>query len=230
LNKDTLAKTKKGVRMINCARGGIVDEKALIEAVQSGHVKGAALDVFEKEPLDPQSPLLKIPEIILTPHLGASTEEAQVKVALELSQSCVDFFQNGFARQAVNLPPLDVAGQNAAVGFCGVGVQAGALFGAGGRGGPDAFKHALFRGIGSGQPGSLHGHGGGGIFNGDGRERHAVNALLLAQQKGLQIQEQVHPEAKDYASLLEMEADDGRRDTHVGGNGLWKGRSAVCAD
>ncbi|HMX94975.1 MAG TPA: hydroxyacid dehydrogenase, partial [Elusimicrobiota bacterium] len=89
LNRDTFAKTKKGVRVINCARGGIIDEKALLEFVENGHVKGAALDVFEKEPLDPQSPLLKRPEIIVTPHLGASTEEAQVKVAVELSQSLV---------------------------------------------------------------------------------------------------------------------------------------------
>lgn len=65
----------------------------MIESIEKGHVKGAALDVFEKEPLDSGSPLLKHPEIILTPHLGASTEEAQVKVAIELSQAIVDFFQ-----------------------------------------------------------------------------------------------------------------------------------------
>jgi D-3-phosphoglycerate dehydrogenase len=95
LNSGPWRKPKKGVRVINCARGGIVDEKALIESIEKGHVKGAALDVFEKEPLDPASPLLKHPEIILTPHLGASTEEAQVKVALELSQAIVDFFKTG---------------------------------------------------------------------------------------------------------------------------------------
>jgi D-3-phosphoglycerate dehydrogenase len=69
--------------------------------------------------------VLKHPEIILTPHLGASTEEAQVKVALELSQSLVDFFQNGFARQAVNLPPLDVAGQNQLLAFVGLAYKQG---------------------------------------------------------------------------------------------------------
>jgi D-3-phosphoglycerate dehydrogenase len=125
INEKTLAKTKKGVRVINCARGGIVDEKALLAFVEKGHVKGAALDVFEKEPLDPASPLLKRPEIILTPHLGASTEEAQVKVAAELAQGMVEFFVNGFARQAVNLPPLDVAGQAQLLAFVGLAYKQG---------------------------------------------------------------------------------------------------------
>jgi D-3-phosphoglycerate dehydrogenase len=99
-------------------------------------VKGAALDVFEKEPLDSGSPLLKHPEIILTPHLGASTEEAQVKVAIELSQAIVDFFQNGFARQAVNLPPLDVAGQNQLLAFVGLAYKQGAFLAQVGEGAP----------------------------------------------------------------------------------------------
>lgn len=84
LNAETLAKTKKGVRIINCARGGLVDEVALAEALKSGHVAGAALDVFETEPAT-DSPLFGLENVVCTPHLGAATAEAQENVALQLS-------------------------------------------------------------------------------------------------------------------------------------------------
>ena len=86
LNVERLAKTKRGVRIINCARGGLIDEQALADAISSGHVAGAALDVFETEPLPPDSPLRKIPNLVLTPHLGASTAEAQESVEIEIAQ------------------------------------------------------------------------------------------------------------------------------------------------
>jgi D-3-phosphoglycerate dehydrogenase / 2-oxoglutarate reductase len=89
LNDVTLAKCKKGVRIINCARGGIVDEQALLRALNSGHVAGAALDVFEKEP-PTDNPLLAHERVIATPHLGASTEEAQEKVAIQIAHQLAD--------------------------------------------------------------------------------------------------------------------------------------------
>jgi len=106
-NAETLKKLKPGVRLINCARGGIIDEQALAEAIKSGHVKGAAIDVFEEEPPKKDNPLLALPNVIVTPHLGASTEEAQVKVAQELAETLRDYFLTGAVRNAVNLPALD---------------------------------------------------------------------------------------------------------------------------
>ncbi len=107
LNRDTLAKCRPGVRIVNCARGGIVNEADLAAALESGHVGGAALDVFENEPLNPDSPLLKLGgKVILTPHLGASTKEAQVNVAVDVAKQIRDFFKDGYARNAVNLPTL----------------------------------------------------------------------------------------------------------------------------
>lgn len=106
-NEKTLAKLKPGVRLINCARGGIIDENALYEAVKSGKVKGAALDVFEEEPPKKDHPLFTLPNIIVTPHLGAATEEAQVKVAQELAETLRDYFLSGTVRNAVNLPAMD---------------------------------------------------------------------------------------------------------------------------
>jgi len=99
-------KMKKGVRVINCARGGIVDEAALLEALNSGKVAGAALDVFEEEPPSPDNPLLKLDSVIVTPHLGAATEEAQVQVAVDIAQQVVDFLLEGTIRQAVNIPAV----------------------------------------------------------------------------------------------------------------------------
>jgi D-3-phosphoglycerate dehydrogenase len=96
----TIAKMKKGACLINCARGGIVDEDAVLEALRSGQLGGAALDVFAKEPPDP-SPLFAEENLIAVPHLGASTKEAQEKVAIELAEVFVGFLKDGVVRNAV---------------------------------------------------------------------------------------------------------------------------------
>lgn len=98
---------KKGVRIINCARGGIIDEAALINAIKIGVVSGASLDVFEKEPLPADSELLKLDNIIITPHLGASTEEAQVNVAIEVAEIIRDALLCRGIRSAANYPSVE---------------------------------------------------------------------------------------------------------------------------
>ena len=105
LNKDTLARTKKGVRIINCARGGLIDEAALKEALDCGHVAGAALDVFEVEPAK-DNPLFGHPNVICTPHLGASTTEAQVNVAIQVAEQMSDYLTNGAVTNALNMPSI----------------------------------------------------------------------------------------------------------------------------
>jgi D-3-phosphoglycerate dehydrogenase len=105
LSRENLAKTKKGVRIINCARGGLVDEAALKEMLDSGHVAGAALDVFVTEPAK-ESPLFGTPNFICTPHLGASTTEAQVNVALQVAEQMADYLVNGGVTNALNMPSL----------------------------------------------------------------------------------------------------------------------------
>lgn len=106
INQETIQKMKDGVRIINCARGGLVDENALAEALKSGKVAGAALDVFEQEPPSPDNPLLALPRVICTPHLGASTEEAQDNVAIAIADQMIDFLKNGTIRNAVNAPSI----------------------------------------------------------------------------------------------------------------------------
>jgi len=107
LGEAEFKKMKKGVRIINCARGGIIDEGVLVKAIESGHVAGAAFDVFEKEPLDTASPLLKFDNVVLTPHLGASTEEAQLNVSLDIANTVKDVLLGRGIRNAVNIPCVD---------------------------------------------------------------------------------------------------------------------------
>ena len=105
LNAENIAKTKKGVRIINCARGGLVDEAALAEAIKSGHVAGAAFDVFEVEPAT-ESPLFGLPNVVCTPHLGASTTEAQENVALQVAEQLSDYLLTGAVTNALNMPSV----------------------------------------------------------------------------------------------------------------------------
>ena len=102
ISADALHKTKKGVRIINCARGGLVDELALSAALHNGHVAGAALDVFAEEPAR-ENPLFDAPNLIVTPHLGASTTEAQEKVALQIAEQLADYLTKGAVTNALNM-------------------------------------------------------------------------------------------------------------------------------
>lgn len=106
IGKKAFEKMKKGVFIVNCARGGIVDENALYEALKSGKVAGAALDVFENEP-PANSPLLELDSVLVTPHLGASTKEAQENVAVDVAYQVIDVLKGGPVRNAVNAPAID---------------------------------------------------------------------------------------------------------------------------
>jgi D-3-phosphoglycerate dehydrogenase len=105
LNREALEKTKKGVRIINCARGGLVDEEALADLLKSGHIAGAAFDVFAQEPAT-ENPLFGLPNVVCTPHLGASTTEAQENVALQVAEQMADYLLTGAVQNALNMPSV----------------------------------------------------------------------------------------------------------------------------
>ena len=105
LSAEAIAKTKPGVRIVNCARGGLVDEEALAEALKSGHVAGAGFDVFSKEPAT-ENPLFNLPNVVVTPHLGAATTEAQENVAVHVAEQMSDFLLTGAVQNALNMPSV----------------------------------------------------------------------------------------------------------------------------
>jgi len=105
-NEDVFAKIKPGCRIINCATGGLIDETALAKAIEEGLVAGAALDVFAKEPPDTDNPLLSFEQVICTPHLRASTLDAQINVTVQVARQIVDFLRDGHVTNAINVPSV----------------------------------------------------------------------------------------------------------------------------
>jgi D-3-phosphoglycerate dehydrogenase len=127
INAAALAKTKKGVRIFNCARGGIIEEAALIAALKSGQVGAAGLDVYEDEPLAADSELRQLPNVTLTPHLGASTAEAQDAVGVEIAEQIAGVLNGGIIRNAVNMPSIDAAALSVLGPYLDLGAKLGAL-------------------------------------------------------------------------------------------------------
>ncbi len=105
LSAENLAKTKKGVRIVNCARGGLVDEAALADLIRAGHVAGAGFDVFSEEPAR-ENPLFGLPNVVCTPHLGAATTEAQENVAIQVAEQMSDYLLTGAVQNALNMPSV----------------------------------------------------------------------------------------------------------------------------
>ncbi|MCF7687178.1 MAG: phosphoglycerate dehydrogenase [Cephaloticoccus sp.] len=127
IDEAALAKCKKGVRLFNCARGGIIKESALVEALKSGHVGAAGLDVYEEEPLSADHELRNFSNVSLTPHLGASTAEAQESVGLEIAEQIADVLKGGVIRNAVNMPSLDAAQLKILGPYLDLGLKLGSL-------------------------------------------------------------------------------------------------------
>jgi D-3-phosphoglycerate dehydrogenase len=127
LNAAAFAKMKKGVRVLNCARGGILNEADLYQAIRGGQVAGAALDVYETEPPSKEFPLRDLPQVVMTPHLGASTEEAQENVGIEVAEAIIDYLLHGAVRNAVNLPNLDAKTYAVVKPYLNLGLKLGRL-------------------------------------------------------------------------------------------------------
>ena len=127
IDETSFEKCKKGLRIFNCARGGIIKESALLAALKSGKVAAAGLDVFEDEPLAADSEFRKLPNVVLTPHLGASTAEAQDAVGVEVAEQIADVLSGGVIRNAVNMPSIDAAAVKVLGPYLDLGSKLGAL-------------------------------------------------------------------------------------------------------
>ena len=205
IGEAAIARMKDGVRIINCARGGIVDEGALVNAVRSGKVAGAALDVFVEEPPPPSHPLLKFPQVITTPHLGAATGEAQVQVAIDIAQQVSDFLLHGAIRQAVNIPTLttkelEVLGPHLMLGerlgrLCAQLIKEGPskvtveLGGEAANLNPEPITAAVLKGL---------------LSNFLDETLNFVNAPFIARERGIRVVETRSREGTDYRNTLTL--------------------------
>lgn len=229
-NAKTLAQLKPGVRLINCARGGIIDEQALADAIVKGHVKGAALDVFEQEPTPKDNPLLKLPQVIVTPHLGAATEEAQVKVAQELAETIRDYFMNGTVRNAVNLPAMGAEEYRELEPYITLSEKLGRFLSQMFEGGAKELKITYAGEISQKNTTPLTLAALKGFLSPIlDIEVNFVNAPHLAKERGIKYTETKTSEAQDYTSLITIRASSGNTKVSIAGTLLAKNNPRVVS-
>uniref|UniRef100_A0A7V4LCM2 D-3-phosphoglycerate dehydrogenase n=1 Tax=Desulfobacca acetoxidans TaxID=60893 RepID=A0A7V4LCM2_9BACT len=218
INRTAFHKMKRGVRLVNCARGGIVDEEALLEAIEEGKVAGAALDVFESEPLPEDSPLRKSPRIICTPHLGASTEDAQANVSVAICEQILEYLLYGTIMNAVNAPSVsrEVMTQlrpyltlAEALGAFQAQITEGAItsvsvayIGEVSKLDTNPLTHSILKGL---------------LFPVVGDEVNYVNAPSMAASRGIAISEQKMATGEDFTNLIRLTVRAGMEENVVAG-------------
>ena len=217
IGRDAIAKLKPGSIVLNVARGGVVDEAAVAEALASGHLGGAGIDVFEHEP-PTESPLLGAPNTLLTPHLGASTAEAQILVAEEVAAQVLDVLEGRSARYAVNAPLLTPETARAIAPYLPLAEILGRFFAQFSRGGVRTLTLEI--------AGELAEHDGSplvaavlrGLLEQATTERvNLVNAGALAKARGITVVERKTPDAGAFAALLTLSGEAGGRTAVVAG-------------
>jgi D-3-phosphoglycerate dehydrogenase / 2-oxoglutarate reductase len=225
INAKTLAIMKPTARIINCARGGIIDEAALAEALQAGTIAGAAIDVFENEPLEADSPLLKVTSnrLVLTPHLGASTEEAQANVAIDVAEQIRDVLLGLPARAAVNIPGVGADVWQKLKPYLQLSEMLGNLVGqlAGGR--VDSLDIRLQGEITSSESQPIVIAALKGLLSPALQERvNFVNASLEAKDRGIRVTETRDSTIEDYTGSLSLTAKGSHGEQSVTGALLGK--------
>jgi len=216
LSAENLAKTKKGVRIVNCARGGLVDEEALKAGLDSGHIAGAALDVFVKEPAK-ESPLFGTPNFISTPHLGASTTEAQVNVAIQVAEQMADYLIAGGVTNALNMPSLSAEEAPKIKPYLELAEKLGSLVG--------QLAHDNLTRIAVEVEGAaaelnikpLTGAVLTGLMRQYSDTVNMVNAPFLARERGLDVREVRHDREGDYHTLVRVSVQTSQGERSVAG-------------
>ncbi len=202
------ARMKTGVRIINCARGGIVDETALAEALRSGKVAGAALDVFVEEPPAADHPLLRNPKVVLTPHLGASTGEAQTNVAVAIAEQVVAYLTRGAISAAVNMPALSPEEREILAPWLLLGEKLGSLVGQLDAGAPQSIEIAYEgqvaeRGTRTVTAAVLRGL----LVHMLGGDVNYVSAPVVARERGIEVRETVLARASGFRDSILVKVD-----------------------
>ena len=216
LSRERLENAKQGIRIVNCARGGLIDENALRDLLESGHVAGAALDVFETEPAR-ESPLFGAPNFICTPHLGASTTEAQVNVALQVAEQMSDYLVNGGVTNALNMPSLSAEEAPKLKPYMALAERLGSLVGQLAHGNLEKISieregHAAEL---SGKP--ITGAVLAGFMRRYSDSVNMVNAPYLAKERGLDVREIRHDREGVYHTLLRVTVETSQGPRSVAG-------------
>jgi D-3-phosphoglycerate dehydrogenase len=211
LSRDAFAKMKTGVRIVNCARGELVDDAALAEAIESGKVAGAALDAFHVEPPPAGFPLFSLDAILATPHIGGSTEEAQEIVGVRIAEQVVEYLQSGIAINAVNMPALSPEQYRTLGPYISLAERLGNFAAHIAAGNPKTVRMAYQGRIADSNTNLIRNAGLAGVLNRSlTHKANLVNAMQIASQRGWNVAER-HETRSGYSDSirLELETDSG---------------------
>src|SRR5438067_304788 len=228
IDAKALSRTKKGVRIINCARGGLVDEEALRVALDSGHVAGAAFDVFTEEPAT-SNPLFGHPNVVCTPHLGASTAEAQENVALQIAEQMSDYLLNGAISNAVNFPSITAEEAPRLRPFIRLAEQLGSFAGQVTETGLKAVKLVYEGHIAAMNTKALTSAAIAVLLKPLLQDVNMVSAPIVARERGVIVEETTRDAQSDYDSLMTLTVVTERQERSIGGTVFADGRPRVVS-
>jgi D-3-phosphoglycerate dehydrogenase / 2-oxoglutarate reductase len=226
LNADTLAKTKKGVRVINCARGGLVDEQALRAALDSGQVAGAAFDVFTTEPAT-ENPLFGHPNVVSTPHLGAATSEAQENVALQIAEQMSDYLLRGAISNAVNFPSITAEEAPKLKPFIALAEKLGSFAGQLTETGISKVQITYEGAVATMKIKALTSAALAGLLRPMLGDVNVVSSSVIAKERGMVVEETTRDAAGDYESLIRVTVVTERQERTVAGTVYADGRPRI---
>src|SRR5580700_9844163 len=226
LGAAAIAATKKGVRIINCARGGLVDEKALRSALDSGHVAGAAFDVFTEEPAV-SNPLFGHPNVVCTPHLGAATTEAQENVALQIAEQMSDYLLNGAISNAVNFPSITAEEAPKLRPFIALAERLGSFAGQLTDSGIIKVQLAYEGAVAQMNTKALTSAAIAGLLRPMLQDVNVVSAPSIAKERGIVIEEMTREAAGDYDSLITLTVVTEKQSRSVSGTVFADGRPRI---
>jgi D-3-phosphoglycerate dehydrogenase len=221
-----IKKTKKGVRIINCARGGLVDEAALAEALKSGRVAGAAFDVFVEEPAT-KNPLFDLPNVVCTPHLGAATTEAQENVALQVAEQMSDYLLRGAISNAVNFPSITAEEAPQLKPFIALAEKLGSFAGQLTETGISKVQLAYEGAVAQMNTKALTSAALAGLLRPMLGDANVVSAPVVAKERGIVVEEVTREMAEDYESLITVTVTTERQSRHVSGTVFADGRPRI---